>query len=195
MLYTVNEVFYSIQGEGFWTGTPAVFIRLAGCNLACPWCDTDHSKKYSATEQELLTAVMARSKQGYASPRARHVVLTGGEPLIQDVVPLVEQLADNRFYVHLETNGTRELTSLLRRNIAWVTVSPKTGSEVKLASTDEVKVVLTDGVNPNDYAALAPEGRRFIQPCSEDFPPAIQYVKEHPQWRLSIQLHKVLGLR
>ena len=110
MLYNINETFYSLKGEGLWTGTPMFFIRLAGCNLNCSFCDTDYSTKRQSTVNELIKEVLT-------SP-AERVVITGGEPGLQDTQPLVMDLHAHRIKVHLETNGTVPLHT----NWDWIAV-------------------------------------------------------------------------
>lgn len=116
MAYLVNEIFYSLQGEGYYTGTPAVFLRLSGCNLRCPFCDTDHSASEPMEIDTLVDRLL-----GYPS---RHLVITGGEPSLQVDRLLIEVLHDAGFYVQIETNGTNRLPD----NIDWVTCSPKEGA-------------------------------------------------------------------
>ena len=104
MKYKVNEIFYSLQGEGWWTGTPMVFVRLSGCNLKCPWCDTDHRNGVEMSADEILSKVREAS-QGLC----RRVCITGGEPLLQLDRALVKTLRDAGLKLHLETNGTLPL--------------------------------------------------------------------------------------
>jgi len=189
MRYAVTEIFYSIQGEGHHVGRVAVFIRLAGCNLDCSWCDTAHDHRESLTAEQIVDRVLLAF---HATTHGRPiVVVTGGEPTQQDLERLVITLKAHRFYVALETNGTRAPEWLAR--LDWLTVSPKVGTlpEV-LDRADEIKVVLADGVDPQSYAQHG--GHLFVQPCSEDFAPAVEYVKSHPNWRLSIQTQKVLSI-
>ncbi|MBP5641807.1 MAG: radical SAM protein, partial [Paludibacteraceae bacterium] len=131
MSYKVNEIFYSLQGEGLHTGEPAIFIRFSGCNLACPWCDTDHK---AFTE---MTAEQITSKCNHYP--AQLVVLTGGEPALQADDALIAALHDAGYYIAIETNGTHSLPD----DIDWVTCSPKEGSHVVLSEADEVKIVYT----------------------------------------------------
>ena len=118
MAYRVNEIFYSLQGEGYYTGTPAVFLRLSGCNLHCPFCDTDHS---ASTPMEIDTLV--NTLLSYPS---RHLVITGGEPSLQVDRLLIEVLHDAGFYVQIETNGTHPLPD----NIDWVVYTGADPDEV-----------------------------------------------------------------
>ena len=133
--YKINEIFYSLQGEGLYTGTPSVFIRFSGCNLKCPFCDTDHSSFDEMTLDEI--------KEEIAKYPASHVVLTGGEPALfvdEDFVSSLKSVGQRR--IAIETNGTRTLPA----NIDWITLSPKfeyAGDAAKLAicKCDDLKVV------------------------------------------------------
>ena len=191
MLYPINEIFYSIQGEGFHIGSPAIFIRLAGCNLKCPWCDTDHSKKMEMTEDEIVTPINHYHKIPL-------IVVTGGEPTIHNLEYLLKELKKQMSaMIAIETNGTNPQTLGGLKELGlidWVTISPK--KETKFSSlkyADEIKVVFDGKINPIDYAC--PESHLFIQPCSEDFRPAVDYVMKNPEWRLSIQIQKIIRVR
>lgn len=198
--YYVKEVFASIQGEGSRAGTPATFVRFAGCNLACAWCDTDHARGASMTRGHLLNEVLL------AAPAGRWCVLTGGEPCQQLDRALVDDLHEAGRCVAVETNGTLPNPALA--SCDFVTVSPKHGYLARvLLSASEVKIVYgTDRVTGWDEAAL----RTFEQLVPETLPLLLQpvdaageghvracvdYVLAHPRWRLSLQLHKLLGLR
>lgn len=193
----VNEIFYSLQGEGHHTGVAAVFIRLSGCNLKCPFCDTDFKGYREMTINEIVIEV-----QRLAAIDTRLVVLTGGEPTLQDYVPLVTELRDYGYYVAMETNGTNIVDKLVQ----FVTVSPKQAfvgdaGRVKVTRCDEVKVVY-DGVNePFDYGINA--DYYFLQPCDtgdvaknkEIIEKCVEYIKQNPKWRLSLQTQKILNVR
>lgn len=191
----VNEIFYSLQGEGFHTGTPAVFVRLSGCNLQCPFCDTDHNEGKEMSEGEIVEEV--------ARHPATLVVMTGGEPALQLTESLVELLHWLGKTVAVETNGTLQLPS----NVDWVTLSPKdaflgeTATPV-LTKADEMKLIYDGKNEPRLYENI--EVRyRFLQPCDTGdeeenkkiIKQTIEYCKEHPQWRLSLQTHKFLNIR
>ena len=191
----INEIFYSLQGEGYHSGTAAVFVRLSGCNLRCPFCDTRHESCVEMSEGEVVAAVRQYP--------ARLVVVTGGEPSLQLTASLVDALHEAGKYVAVETNGTRALPP----NVDWVTLSPKDtwlGAEaaVVLTEADELKVVY-DGVHePSDYRTLAID-HRFLQPMDTGDAvrnarieaATVEYIKQHPQWRLSLQIHKILNIR
>lgn len=194
----VNEIFYSLQGEGRFTGTPAVFIRLSGCNLRCDFCDTSHDESVEMTEEEIAAEVSV-----YAS---RHVVITGGEPTLQLNSRLVNMLHDAGKFVQIETNGTRRLSEDLALTLDWVTVSPKFGIAPVIDRIDELKVVY-DVDRVTDVEALegvmtTHDDSYFLQPCdrgaqfnARNVPSCISYILAHPKWRLSLQTHKLLDIR
>lgn len=178
----VNEIFYSLQGEGVYTGTPAVFVRLSGCNRCCAFCDTDFSAFEEMSEEEIVEAAAAYP--------ARHLVLTGGEPALQITAEFVGKLKAAGFFVQIETNGSLPVPE----NIDWVTCSPKAPSWA-IRRVDELKLVYQG----QDVEAIA---RRFrakvqcLQPCScQNTAETIAYILQHPQWRLSLQTHKMLDIR
>ena len=191
----VNEIFYSLQGEGFFTGTPSLFIRFSGCNLQCNFCDTSHQNGTKMTEEE-IAAEAARCP-------ATHVVITGGEPSLQLTETLVEHLHALGKYVAVETNGTHPLPT----NVDWVTLSPKfpfvqsEKAHVVLKRCNELKMVFT-GASLPDFSAIQAD-HLFLQPCDTPDPErnkqilkgTIAYCLSHPQWRLSLQTHKLIGVR
>jgi 7-carboxy-7-deazaguanine synthase len=212
MSYAVKEVYYTLQGEGANTGRAAVFCRFAGCNLwsgreegraaaVCPFCDTDFvgtngpgGGKF-ATAGQLAAAVASTWPAGYSALARPLVVCTGGEPLLQLDEALVQALHESGFEVAIETNGTR----VPPPGIDWVCVSPKAGAELVLCTGDELKLVYPQaGAEPERFRGL--DFRHFfLQPM--DGPErerntrlAVGYCLEHPQWRLSLQTHKLLGL-
>jgi len=196
MLYAVNDIFYSIQGEGYWTGTPAVFVRLAGCNLRCKWCDTDHTKKAELTAEQILMEIKAMVPRGIIN---LPVVLTGGEPTLQELAPLTTNLKQNGFTIAIESNGTN--LKRVPNEVDWITVSPKSdwmySTRIKC---DELKVILTDDINPEDFRLTMYAEHYFLQPLYIDSRPSnlndvVEYVKENPVWRLSLQVHKMIGIK
>jgi len=206
--YPINEIFRSVQGEGFHAGTPAVFVRMAGCNLKCEWCDTDYSKKFEMTAEEIMLHVVndAGLKSGDI------IVITGGEPFLHDLEELLSaiyhfRMADdilNDVDIAVETNGTLYDTQSVntKKMIDWLTVSPKVDYlsfvEDALANADEIKVVFGD-YDPAEMSVWVERkmynGTAFIQPRSEDYAPALKYVLDHPGWRLSVQIQKIIDVK
>lgn len=203
MTYKINEVFYSLQGEGFYTGTPAVFLRFAGCNLKCPFCDTDHHDGLEMEVDEIL-----RLLSSYPS---RHLVTTGGEPAMHLDAALVDRLHDGGWYVQVETNGSLPLPG----NVDWVTCSPKT-DRILCGRVDEIKLLYMadgrDGERMERFGAV-PARCYSLQPCDSSaenpheesgaverrnrlvLEECIACLKANPQWRLSLQTHKMLNIR
>ena len=178
----INEIFYSLQGEGFHTGTPAVFVRFSGCNLKCPFCDTQHEEGVWMSDDEIVAEV--------ENHPARMVILTGGEPSLWIDRALVDRLHGAGKYVCIETNGTRALPD----NIDWVTCSPKEGGHLAIDRMDEVKVVY-QGQELSGYEQLQ-AAHFFLQPCSgSNIPETVACVMRHPRWRLSLQTHKLIDIR
>ncbi len=199
MLYPVNEIFYSIQGEGFHVGTPAVFVRLSGCNLECTWCDTDHSKTMEMTEQTIVDTVNQIIAQ--VNSNAPLIVITGGEPTIHNLEPLLRMLEIRTAgIIALETNGSHPimLAGLKEAQlIDWLTISPKIVG-TKLASikhANELKVVLDGNINPDVFGRHYQGNYKYIQPCSENYQPAIDFVLANPEWKLSVQIQKIIGVK
>lgn len=192
-MLALAEIFYSVQGEGTWTGTPAVFVRLAGCNLNCRFCDTDYSVKGFASPAEIVARVRAL---GGMCPM---VVLTGGEPFAQSETPdLIEALRRDGRRVHIESNGT---IAVRLPDDVWLTVSPKERLRADMAArANEVKLIV-DGRVPLEWldefrgrdipAFLQPEGNK--RPNVEL---ALDAVKARPdRLRLGLQTHKFIGVR
>jgi 7-carboxy-7-deazaguanine synthase len=191
-LLQLSEIFYSIQGEGTWTGTPAVFVRLAGCNLACDFCDTDYSTKFFASVDEIVA--MVRN----AADDCPMVVLTGGEPLAQaDTPALIEALRGDGRRVHVESNGT--IFTELPRDV-WLCVSPKERVDPRMAArADEAKLVVDERVPEEHLALFAEKPTILLQPEGNkpgNVAAALDYAKAHPKrFRLSLQTHKFIGVR
>ena len=181
----INEIFYSLQGEGVFAGTPAIFIRLSGCNRACAFCDTDFAGFTEMSVAEIMAEV-----EKYP---AKHVVFTGGEPTLQRYDRMCELLKSRGYFIQIETNGSNAVSSL----VDWVTCSPKT-PPYGIDRIDELKIVYT-GQDVEDIASLF-EGKgikvKELQPCSgKNIAETIDYILHHPWWRLSLQTHKMLDLR
>ena len=190
--YRIAEIFYSIQGEGRFAGTPAVFVRFAGCNLACSWCDTDFEKRAELTAGEIVELV-------HVFKGAPLVVFTGGEPMLQLDMGLVA--AVNKCMapatLAIETNGTIQIPKTFRAAV-WVTMSPKAGTPIAVEDADEIKVVHPTAVNPHVYDSY-PTVRKYIMPLDdehtgENVDKCVRFVKANPLWRLTLQMHKTLGI-
>lgn len=205
--YQIKEIFPTIQGEGAQTGRPAVFVRFSGCNLwtgrekdrataVCKFCDTDfrgtdgaRGGKYSA--QSLANTIL-ELWEGNDHP---FVVITGGEPLLQVDRELIDTLHDAGIEIAIETNGTIEAP----QGIDWICVSPKAGSTIVQRSGHELKIVYPqDDLNPLDFTDW--DFKVFsIQPMdspdlAENTRAAISFCMKHPQWKLSLQTHKFIGI-
>jgi organic radical activating enzyme len=193
--YDLVEIFESLQGEGRNMGRPCVFVRFAGCNLACPWCDTDVSCRFSATLDELLKEI-----SGF---RAKSVVLTGGEPTLVDAMPeLVAALKERGYWIAVETNGTSDAEWL--QFVDYVACSPKSEfpDSVALPRADEVRVVASseDVVGfCRDIRGRIAATDYYVSPCERggeiDFATAKSVLSQLDGWSLSVQLHKLLGFR
>lgn len=171
----------SLQGEGFHTGTSAVFVRFSGCNLHCPFCDTEHESFTEMSEEE-ITGIVGQ----YASP---WVILTGGEPSLQATESLVDKIHALGKKVAMESNGTHTVP----QNLDWLTISPKEGKAPILGKADEVKVIFTEGEAAERWRKQIKADHYFLQPCScKNTEETIQYILEHPKWRLSLQTHKYI---
>jgi 7-carboxy-7-deazaguanine synthase len=208
--YAVKEIFLTLQGEGAQVGRAAVFCRFAGCNLwsgreqdrdsaACRFCDTDFTGtdgtfggRYAGADG--LADAIAAQWTGPAT--GRYTVLTGGEPLLQVDAALIAALHARGFAVGIETNGTLPPPD----GVDWICVSPKAGAELVLRRGHELKLVYPqDGARPEDFEELAFE-RFSLQPMdgpdvAANTAEAIAYCLRHPQWRLSLQTHKITGIR
>jgi 7-carboxy-7-deazaguanine synthase len=186
------EIFYSVQGEGTWTGTPAVFVRLAGCNLSCSFCDTDYALKFFASPGDVVARVR---EEGGACPT---VILTGGEPLAQrESRALIDALRADGRRVHIESNGT--IPTELPDDV-WLTVSPKERLAPAMARRANEAKLIVDGRVPEEWVAQFPETTPvFLQPEGNKAPNvalAVDAAKREPaRFRLSLQTHKLIGVR
>lgn len=209
MTYAVKEIYYTLQGEGARTGRAAMFLRFAGCNLwsglerdrasaVCQFCDTDFvgtdgpgGGKFATAED--LAAEVAEKWPGGAEP---YVVCTGGEPLLQLDDAAIAALHACGFEIGIETNGTL----IPPQGIDWICVSPKAEADLVLRQGDELKLIYPQaGAEPERYAGLG-FANFFLQPMdnaeqAENTQAAIRYCRAHPQWRLSLQTHKLIGIR
>ena len=209
MAYAVKEIFKTLQGEGFHAGRPAVFCRFAGCNLwsgreqdrataACTFCDTDfvgtdgeNGGKFGSADD--LAREIARLWGAGADNR--FVVLTGGEPMLQVDDELIAALKATDFEIAIESNGTMAVAP----SIDWVCVSPKAGAPLEQRSGDELKLVYPQAaLQPDQMAGLAFD-HFWLQPMdgpdvTANTAAAVRYCLEHPQWRVSLQTHKLIGI-
>ena len=190
----VNETFLSLQGEGYFTGTAAFFLRLSGCNLRCPFCDTQH-QSYTEMSEDEIVAEASRHKP-------RHIVITGGEPALQLTESLVDKLHAAGFFIQVETNGTLPLPE----GIDWVTCSPK--GDFPQFPVDELKVLFMGDVTDPEAIISPLLGKEsgvklYLQPLDTGdemrnriiLRDTIAYVLQHPMWSLSLQTHKLLGIK
>ena len=188
----INEIFYSIQGEGANAGRPAIFIRFSGCNLLCPFCDTRHQSYKEMSTEEVL-----REVRKYPCD---FIVLTGGEPTLQITSEFLSALED--YEIALETNGTRPVP----KGVDWVTCSPKnsyiSSAKIRIEWADEVKYVI-DEECPFPAIDELKACYHYIQPCDTGDAErnkriqerCVKFVKNNPRWKLSIQLQKILNIR
>jgi 7-carboxy-7-deazaguanine synthase (Cx14CxxC type) len=210
--YAAKEIFYTLQGEGFHTGRPAVFLRFAGCNLwtgherdraaaVCKFCDTDFVGSGPdggrfASADELADAVASLWPVEDEGGSRRFVVCTGGEPLLQLDAPAIDSLHARGFAVAVETNGTQPAP----HGLDWICVSPKADAPLVLTAGDELKLVFPQhGAEPAKFEQLD-FGHFFLQPMDGpevawNSAQALEYCLRNPRWRLSVQTHKALGIR
>lgn len=206
-MYSVKEIFYTLQGEGANAGRPAVFCRFAGCNLwsgretdrataVCQFCDTDFvGTDGSGGGKFAEAASLARACSEASGGKPGLIVLTGGEPMLQVDQPLIDALHSEGFTIAIETNGTLSVP----RSIDWICVSPKAGAPLKQTTGDELKLVFPQrDIAPESLSHLNFK-QFYLQPMdgperNANTAAAIAYCKVHPQWRLSVQTHKILGI-
>lgn len=207
-VYRVNSIFYSLQGEGRNTGRAALFVRFAGCNLRCPFCDTQFDTYTEMTADSIIAAIR-RHAPHLQSPLPL-VVLTGGEPTLQVDEALVDRLHAQGYRVAMESNGTLPAPA----NLDWLTVSPKNWQKAKDAPwtqdkgkrCDELKIVFDETTARQlPPAPPCPAGHQpllYLQPCDTGDPlrnaaivqQCVDYIKHHPQWCLSLQTHKLIDI-
>ncbi len=186
------EIFYSVQGEGTWTGTPAVFVRLAGCNLSCAFCDTDYALRFLASADDVVRRVR---DEGGSCPM---VILTGGEPLAQRAsTALIGALRADGRRVHVESNGTIPVEL---PDDVWLTVSPKERLAPAMARRANEAKLIVDGRVPEEWLDAFPESTpMFLQPEGNkraNVALAVDAAKRRPdRFRLSLQTHKFIGVR
>jgi 7-carboxy-7-deazaguanine synthase (Cx14CxxC type) len=206
MTYSVKEIFYSLQGEGYHTGRPAVFCRFTGCNLwsgreedrskaVCQFCDTDFVGA-DAGKFDSPQALVQQIAENWPSTEPPFVICTGGEPLLQLDTPLIKAFHQARFEIAIETNGTIATPP----NIDWICVSPKANAPLVLTSGDELKLVYPQAEATPEMFEQLDFKYFYLQPMDNfkrrfNTELAIAYCLTHPQWRLSVQTHKGLGIR
>lgn len=186
----VNEIFYSLQGEGHYTGTPAVFLRLSGCNMRCSFCDTRHE-----TFNEMTLDEITREVTKYPT---RHIVITGGEPTLQLSSELTTALHQEGFFIQIETNGSLQLEKGI--DIDWITCSPK-GNNILIQRIDELKLLFIDSFIQKYSNVIAKEYR--LQPLDtgnqasneQNLRSTIHYILKNPKWKLSLQTHKIINVQ
>jgi 7-carboxy-7-deazaguanine synthase len=207
MKLPIAEEFLSIQGEAYWTGTPMYFVRLAGCCVGKPLgpchtidnreftCDTDFNRRYFETPAGLLL------KAG----NVKHLCITGGEPLMHDLTELIHACYVLNIHPHIETSGVKPVPcESFYPCVPWITVSPKVGALTSTIETaDEIKLLVDEHFDPTtlpDVILKHPDV--YIQPINDEkhlnqhnVKLCLELLKQHPEWHLSIQLHKILGLR
>lgn len=184
----VNDIFYSLQGEGRNTGRAAIFIRFAGCNLKCPFCDTDFAQYEDMSDEDILNRI-----KSYPS---HFVVLTGGEPSLQVDRQLVDLLHKHGYELAMETNGTHPIVD----GIDWITCSPKGNTVIKRCN--ELKCIFEETtLEPDDHGISAEY--KYLQPCdvqnternAQIVKRCFDYILQHPEWRMSLQTHKLVGFK
>ena len=209
MTYSVKEIYYTLQGEGAQTGRAAVFLRFAGCNLwtgferdrekaVCKFCDTDFVGTDGPGGGKFVDASALASAVAacwHANGGKPYVVCTGGEPLLQLDKPLIDALHAKGFEVGVETNGTQEAPN----ELDWICVSPKSDAPLKLTHGNELKLVYPQADAPPERFASLVFDHFFLQPMDSpgrdaNTRAATEYCMTHPQWRLSLQTHKLLGI-
>ena len=196
LMLPLMEEFYTIQGEGFHTGTAAYFIRIGGCDVGCHWCDVKESWN-AALHPPTNTDLIVEN----ASKFSETVVVTGGEPLMWDMTVLTEKLKQKNLKVHIETSGAYPLSGTWD----WICLSPKKNklpTKTVYDNADELKVIIhnkhdfifaeeqAEKINPNAILFLQPEWSKK----EEMTPQIVAYVMEHPKWRVSLQTHKYLNI-
>ena len=184
MMYDVHSLFESVQGEGHWSGTPMTFVRLYGCSEDCPFCDQKMEKgKYEQITEEQIVDVVGEYKNN-------RVCITGGEPLEQDIKPLVDLLHCEGYTVHLETNGKHVPTA----SVDWLTISPKGHSTISVHKCDEVKVMI-GCVDPVAIHNHVKAKHYWVMPLNCYYKPAYDFVMSDHRFKLGTQMHKYAGIK
>ena len=185
----VNEIFYSLQGEGPFSGCAAVFVRMATCTMGCQWCDTKYAQKvnFLMTEKQILKEIKKYP--------AKLVIITGGEPCEQNIIPLAKLLKEKKYQIHLETNGSVDID---RKYFDFIAVSPKKYvAKQMLKKADIIKLVI-DGKTSLKEILKYRKYNLYLQPNSakkENTEKCVQIVKKYPKMRLSVQMHKLIKIK
>ncbi|WP_341655940.1 7-carboxy-7-deazaguanine synthase QueE [Blattabacterium cuenoti] len=198
--YPITESFYSIQGEGHYYGIAAYFIRFGGCNIKCDWCDTKESWNIKKKDFVPIHKIIANVNNNHT---VRTVIITGGEPTMWNLSPLIKELKKKGYRIHIETSGSYPIKE---KYVDWITISPK---KIKLPipenykKINELKIVISDEndfsfaeeqatyiESPNCFLFLQPEWNKTFR----IIPEIISYIKKNPKWRISFQIHKMLNL-
>jgi 7-carboxy-7-deazaguanine synthase len=197
ILYPVMETFSTLQGEGFYTGSAAWFIRLSGCDVGCVWCDVKESWTTAPEQFQDLETLVAQAKKH----PGKIIVITGGEPAIYDLEPIISRLQGEGFKVHIETSGAYPITG----NADWITVSPKKFKgplPAVMAKASELKIVV---FNKSDLEwaeqhreTVSTDCQLYLQPEHSKLNASVNlildYISVHPEWKLSLQTHKFIGI-
>jgi len=195
--YPIMEQFYTVQGEGFWTGTSAYFIRIAGCDVGCSWCDVKESWPFDLHPVQKVSELM----DAVSNTRAQHIVVTGGEPAIYPLDEITKQGRDKGYKMHIETSGAYPVTG----DWHWICFSPKkfkAPHESIYDKADELKVIV---YNKSDFEFAEEHAKKVGKECTLLLQPEwskinivlpliTAYVKENPKWKISLQTHKYMGI-
>ena len=194
--YPVNEIFQSVQGEGFNLGRPVIFIRLSGCNLRCSWCDTDHASHESMTVKNICECVEKLDCDS--------IIITGGEPCLYDLYNITTELKNNGYWIGLETNGTLPINGVFD----YISVSPKNDTELCNFSVDEVRIAVNAETTIQQVMSMVKQltaKNYYLSPIERDgnfnHLAAIKLIGELNKcqtikpWRLSLQMHKLTGIK
>ncbi len=203
--YKVKEIFATVQGEGFHTGTPAIFVRLTGCNYwngnpdkkaksLCEFCDTDFVGT-DGTNGGSYTALEIAKVCRRLAPNVTMIVLTGGEPTLQTDDALISTLKLYQYYIAIETNGS----GIIPKGVDWICISPKSIARLRTNKADELKVLYPSNTEPNVYAHFINAEHHYVQPKDDEYfeqnvKDTLAYVLANTRWKLSTQTHKALNI-
>ncbi|MDR2586374.1 MAG: 7-carboxy-7-deazaguanine synthase QueE [Prevotellaceae bacterium] len=188
--FKINEIFYSIQGEGANVGMPAIFVRFSGCNQTCAFCDTDHQPFFEYSEQRIREDVENLQKEN----NCKNIIWTGGEPTLQLEDNMLFYFVNKGYRNYIETNGTGVVPKLMD----YITYSPKEGSIVVLKRVDEVRIPISAGMNLPEIENLPKAKNYFISPIDvsdKNIKYCLELIKRNSRWKLSAQMHKLLNIK